>query len=125
MLDGIKRKLAAISLMSVLKSLATSNDTKTTVVGLLAGAVLLIPGLDMAQLLAGDPGQIAHVGASLLVAVLGFLATKERHDGHTTLVGTAAGALYAMQGTVETIVTGLIIAILGYFTNKPTEGRHG
>jgi hypothetical protein len=119
MLDGLKRKIAAGALSSLLKSLATSKDTRSTVTGLIAAAVLAIPGLDLTKLIAGDPAQVAHVGSALLVAMIGWLATKPRADGKTTLLGTAAGSLYAMQGSVEAITTGVIIAVLGHLTNKP------
>lgn len=124
MLDGLKRSLAGAAIASVLKSLATNTDTKTTITGILAAAMLAIPGLDWSKVVAGDPVQIAHLGAGLLVALLGYLATKPGHDGHTTFAGVAAGSLYAAQGSIEAITTGLIVAVLGYFTNKPvTEGR--
>jgi hypothetical protein len=121
-LDKLKRTIAAKAIMSLLESLAASKDTQTTITGILAGAVLAIPGLDMGKIVAGDPGQISHLVAGLLVAGLGFLTTKENHDGHTTLIGTVAGSAYAMQGNVESITTGVVLALLGYLANKPTAG---
>lgn len=120
MLDGLKRKVAATAMGGMLKSLATSKDTQTTIAGVIAGAVLAIPGLDLAKVIAGDPGQIAHLAAGLSVALIGILATKENQDGHTTLLGTVSGALYATSGSIEAITTGVVIALAGYFTNKPT-----
>ena len=118
-MDGIKRKIGASVLGSVLKSLATSKDTQTTITGIIAGAVLAIPGLDLAALVAGDAGQVARVVCGLLVAMIGWMATKHGADGKTTLIGVVGGALYASQGSVEAVVTGVVIAALGYFTNKP------
>lgn len=119
MLDGLKRKIAATAVTSFLKSLATNKDTQTTIAGAIAGAVLAIPGLDMSKVIAGDPGQIGHLAAGLGVALIGFLATKENCDGHTTMLGTVAAAAYASSGSVEAVITGVVIAGLGYFTNKP------
>jgi hypothetical protein len=124
-LDGLKRKFAATALTSLLKSLATDKNTQTTITGLIAGAVLAVPGLDVGKLISGDGSQIAHLVAGLLVAALGFLATKENRDGHTTLIGTVAGSAYAMQGSVESITTGVVLALVGYLTNKPTAGTTG
>jgi len=119
MLDGLKRKLAAMAISTTLKSLATSKDTRTTITGIVAAIVLAVPGLDFQKLLAGDVDQIAHLTAALLVAALGYLSTKPDADGKTTLLGAVAGALYAMAGSVEAIVTGTVIAALGHLTNKP------
>jgi primosomal replication protein N len=116
--DGIKRKVAASVVTSFLKSLATSKDTRTTIVGLIVGAVLALPGLDIEALISGDPNQVAKVAAGLGIWAIGFLTTKENADGKTTLVGTVTGALYASQGSVEAVITGVVIAVLGYFTNK-------
>ncbi len=118
MLDGLKRKVAAGALTSVLRSLATSKDTQTTITGIIAGAVLAVQGLNMEALIAGDPVQIAHVVAGVLVAAIGLLATKENADGKTTLLGVIAGALYAMPGSVEAITGGVVVAVLGHVTNK-------
>ncbi len=118
MLDGLKRKVAAGAITSVLKSLATSKDTHTTITGMIAGAVLAVQGLNIDALIAGDPVQIAHAVAGVLVAGIGLLATKENADGKTTLLGVAAGALYAMQGSVEAITGGVVVAVLGHVTNK-------
>lgn len=120
MLDGIKRKIVATAVGSTLKSLAMSQDTRTTITGMIAAVVLAVPGLDLAKLIAGDPLQIAHLAAALCVALIGWLATKPQADGKATMAGAVAGSLYAMQGSVEAIVTGVVIAVLGYLTNKPT-----
>jgi ABC-type uncharacterized transport system permease subunit len=116
MLDGLKRKVAGGVLASVLKSLATNADTRTSVTGILAGAVLAVHGLNLSALIAGDPQQIALVASSLVVAVLGFVATKESHDGHATLLGVVAAALQVYAGDVTSAVA---LAVCGYFTNKP------
>jgi hypothetical protein len=117
MLDALKRKIAAGALSSILKSLAMSADTRTTVTGLLAATILAIHGLNLAALIAGDPQQIALVVSSLSVAALGFIATKANKDGHATLLGVVAAACQAYVGDF----TGAIaLATCGYLTNKPT-----
>jgi hypothetical protein len=118
MLDGLKRKIAATVLGSVLKSLASSPDTRTSITGVIAAVVLAVPGLDLPKLIAGDPMQIARVLAGLAVALIGYLATKPQADGKATLSGAIGGALYAAQGSVDAIVTGVVIALLGFLTNK-------
>jgi hypothetical protein len=123
MFDGLKRKVAAGAIMSVLRSLATSKDTRTSITGIVAAGVLACKGLDVAALVAGDPVQIAHVISCVLVALIGVLATKENADGKTTLLGAVAGALYAAQGDVDTVATGVVIAALGHFTNKVVPAR--
>jgi hypothetical protein len=122
MFDGLKRKVAATAIGSVLRSLAGSKDTQTTIVGVIAAAVLAIPGLDLTALISGDAHQIARVAAGLVVVAIGWLATKENKDGHTTLLGTVAGGLYASQGSVEAVTTGVVLALVGYLTNKPSQG---
>jgi hypothetical protein len=122
MFDGLKRKLAAEGIVSVLKSLAGSNDTKTTITGIVAGAVVAIPGLDWSQVLAGDPMSIARLLSGFVIAQVGYLATKPGHDGHTTALGTVAGALYAVQGSLQSVITAVVIALVGYLTNKPVVG---
>ena len=121
MLDGLKLKIGGSVLGSVLKSLATNKDTQTSITGVLAAAMLAIPGLDLSKLLAGDPLQLAHIGAGLLVALIGWWATKRQHDGDATAAGALAGVLYASTGQISDIATGAIVALLGYYTNKPTS----
>ncbi|MBZ5580893.1 MAG: hypothetical protein LAQ30_01585 [Acidobacteriia bacterium] len=120
MFDGLKRKVAATAVSGLLKSLATSKDTQTTIAGLIAGAVLAIPGLDLAAVIAGDPHHIARLLSGLAVAAIGWLATKEGCDHHTTAIGAAAGAVFAAQGSLDKLITGVVVALLGYLTNKPT-----
>lgn len=119
MFDGLKRKMAASAGKSLLRSLATDKNTQTTITGLLAAVILAVPGLDLEQVIAGDPAQIARLIAAALVAVIGFLATKYKADGKTSLIGVVAGTLYASAGTLEAAITGTLIAAIGYFTNKP------
>lgn len=121
MFDGLKQKLAAAALGSVLKSLATSKNTQTTITGLIAGAVLAVPGLDLRQLLSGDPVQLAHVAAGLVVWAISVLATRTGHDGSTTFLGAVAAALQASSGQAGDITTGIVLFLVGYFTNKPTS----
>jgi len=115
MLTKLKLTVAAGFLRSTLNSLATSKDTQTTVAGMLAAAVMAIKGLDIGKLLAGDPQQIALVTSGLAVALVGFLATKENHDGHTTLLGAVAAAA---QASVGNFTAAIAMALCGYFTNK-------
>jgi hypothetical protein len=123
MLDGMKRRVAATALGSLLRSLATSNDTKTTIVGAIAGAMLAIPGLDLQKVIAGDTASIARVVAGLLVALIGYLATKQGQDGNTTVLGAIAAALQIQAGSVQSVVSAVVIAAMGYFTNKPAGGK--
>ncbi len=115
MFTKLKLTLAATAIMSLLKTLQTDKGTQTTVAGMLAGAVLAIRGLDVAKLLAGDPQQIALVASGLAVSLVGFLATKENHDGHTTLLGAIAAASQAFVGNFTAAIA---MALCGYFTNK-------
>ncbi len=112
------RKIAASAVMTALRAAATDNNLKSTAVGVIAAAVVALPGLNVEALLRGDVVQIAHVISALLIAWIGVLATKARADGKTSAIGAAAGALYAVQGSVEAVVTGMVIASAGYFTNK-------
>ncbi len=121
MLDVLKRKLAVSILGSALRSLATSKDTQTSIAGILAGAVVAVPGFDLGRLLAGDWMIAAHVAAGLAVALLGIWSTRANRDGHCTLVGILGAALYGCSGQVSDIVTALVIALAGYLTNKPTR----
>jgi hypothetical protein len=101
---------------TILLSLAKDDNTKTTIAGLIAAAVVA-SGVDFEKLFAGDPYAIAQAVSAALIAVLGFLATK-RKDGSTTAVGTVAGALYASSGEVASLVTGFVMFLAGYLTNK-------
>lgn len=116
MFDALKRKVAAGALSAVLKSLATSKDTRTSVTGLLAATILAIHGLSLADLIAGDPHQIALLTSSLAVAALGFIATKANKDGHATLLGVVAAACQAYVGDFTSAIA---LAVCGYLTNKP------
>lgn len=118
MFDALKRKLAGSVMTDLLKSLAKSQDTHTTITGLIAAAVLAVPGFDPAKILAGDIPEIARVVAALLVAVIGYYATKPGKDGMTTALGAIAGALYSVQGDITSVATGATIFVLGHLTNK-------
>lgn len=108
--------------MVFLKLLVSNKDRQTTFIGVLAAAVLAVPGLDLSKLFAGDWVQLAHLTAALLVAAIGWYAIKAKSDGKTTFLGTLAGGLYACSGTVEAVVTGGMVALAGYLTNKaPAE----
>jgi uncharacterized membrane protein len=120
MLNNLKIRIAASALGSVLKSLATSKNTQTSITGMIAGAVLAVSGLDLRLLLQGDPVQIAHVVAGVLLMVIGILATRKGHDGSTTMLGVIAGVLQASSGQVQDLTVGVIITVLGHLTNKPT-----
>jgi hypothetical protein len=122
MLDGLKQKIAAAGLKSVLVSLATNKNTQTTITGMIAGTILAVQGLDLQKLIAGDPAQIGHVAAGLAIMAIGILATRRGQDGHTTTLGVLGGALYSMQGQISDLICGMTIALVGYLTNKPAEG---
>lgn len=119
MFAKLKTKIAGSALASLLKSLASDPKTNTTIVGILAGAVLAVPGLDLSALISGDPAQIARVSSGILVAGIGALAGRAGHDGHTTLLGVLAGSLQASSGQLAGITTGVVLALCGYLTNKP------
>ncbi len=121
MLGKLKRRIAAAALGSLLKSLARDKPTSTTISGIIAGAILAVPGLDLTALIEGEPSQVARVVAGVLVATLGYLAGKETAGGRKTLVGVIAGAAYSVQGSLEALTTGVVIALLGYFTGQPAR----
>jgi hypothetical protein len=98
-----------------------NNNLKTTLAGLLASIGLCVSNIDLSELLAGDPLQIAHTAAALLVWVIGVLATHARRDGHTTLLGVIAGALQACSGQASDITVAIVMAATGYLTNKPAS----
>ena len=103
---------------SALKGLAGNADTRTTIAGVMAAAVLAKQGLNLERLIEGDLTQVALVIAALLVAVIGRLATHRNADGKTTILGVVAGALMAASGEMASVTTGVVIAVLGYYTNK-------
>lgn len=119
MLDGLKLKLGSAVLGSVLRSLASDKKTQTSITGMIAAVVLAIPGLDLHKLLQGDPVQIAHIAAALIVWAIGILATRPGHDGSTSALGVAAGILQACSGQIADLTIGVVIALLGHLTNKP------
>jgi hypothetical protein len=98
-----------------------NNNLKTTLAGMLASIGLCVTNLDLSKLLAGDPLQIAHATAALLVWAIGILATHARRDGHTTLLGVIAGALQACSGQASDITIAIVMAATGYLTNKPSS----
>jgi hypothetical protein len=120
MLDALKLRVAAAVVKDLVRSLATDKNTQTTVVGAIAGVLLAIKDLDWAKLLAGDPQQIAMVASGIAVWGIGYLATKENHDGHTTLLGVLAAAAQAYVGNFTAAAT---IGLCGYFTNKAVPAR--
>jgi len=60
---------------SFLRGLATSNDTRTTVLGIVAAA-LLAAQLDWSKLLHGDPDQIGLAAGALVAALFGYWTNK-------------------------------------------------
>lgn len=121
MLDKLKFKIAGGLAMTFLRSLATSKDTQSTLIGILAAAVVAVPTFNLSALLAGDLGQLTSVGSALAIALIGWLATKPGHDGSTTLLGAVAGGLHVLPTqTVESVSSAVILAMVGYVTNKPT-----
>jgi len=60
---------------SFLGGLANSNDTRTTVLGIVAAA-LLAAQLDWGKLLHGDPDQIGLAAGAVVAALFGYLTNK-------------------------------------------------
>lgn len=60
---------------SFVRSIAKSNDAKTTVLGLVAAA-LLAAGLDWGKLINGDSTEIGKVAGAAVVALLGYYTNK-------------------------------------------------
>lgn len=94
-----------------------TNNHKTTIAGILTSAVLM-SGVNAGKLLSGDIQEISKLIAALLVGLVGYFAAKRNADGHATVAGVTAGSLYAVSGELQTVITGVVIALLGYLTNK-------
>jgi hypothetical protein len=62
-------------LREALKRVASSNDTKTTILGVGAGA-LLAANLDWTKLLHGDSGELGKATGAVIVAALGYYTNK-------------------------------------------------
>lgn len=60
---------------SCLGRIASSNDTKTTVLGVVAAAVLASE-IDYGKLLNGDGGEIGKVVGVVVVALIGYYTNK-------------------------------------------------
>ncbi len=57
-------------------TLAKNNDRKTTILGIVAGAVIGAVGIDWTKLAAGDPGQIGIVAGAIVAALFGYYTNK-------------------------------------------------
>jgi len=71
MLSGVK---AAI-VKSFVGSIASSNDTKTTVLGIAAGAVVAAQ-IDFGKLLKGDGTEIGKAAGAVVAALIGYYTNK-------------------------------------------------
>lgn len=60
---------------SFLRRLAESNDTRTTVLGLTAAA-LLASNIDWGLLLKGDPDQVGTLAGVVVAVLFGYLTNK-------------------------------------------------
>ena len=59
----------------LLGKVASDNDTKTTVLGLAAGA-LLAGQIDFGKLMAGDSGEIGKAAGCVVAAAIGYYTNK-------------------------------------------------
>lgn len=73
MMNWIKARIVR----SFLSSLAKSNDTRTTILGIVA-ASLIAAQLDWGKLLQGDPDQIGMAAGAAVAALFGYWTNK--HD---------------------------------------------
>lgn len=60
---------------ALLGRVARDNDTKTTVLGIMAGG-LLAANLDWGKLLAGDPNQIGNAAGAVIAVLVGYYINK-------------------------------------------------
>lgn len=60
---------------AILGRVASSNDTKATVLGAIAGA-LLVANLDWGKLFAGDAGQIGQAVGAVIAVLIGYYTNK-------------------------------------------------
>jgi hypothetical protein len=67
--------LKADFLREALKRVASSNDTKTTVLGAAASA-LLLANIDWAKLLHGDSAEEGKAVGAVIVAAIGYYTNK-------------------------------------------------
>jgi hypothetical protein len=73
-MNFFKKLIAAKFIESTLGKL--SHDSKTTILGVLAGA-LLAGNVDFGKLITGDVGEISKAVASLVVAAFGYYTNKK------------------------------------------------
>jgi len=69
------RFIKALFVKSLVKQLARDNDRKTTVLGIVAAA-LLAAQLDWSRLVAGDAGEIGRAAGVAVAALFGYLTNK-------------------------------------------------
>ena len=69
------RFLKALFAKSFLKKLAGDNNTRTSVLGFLAAA-LLAANVEWSKLFAGEPGEIGQAAAVLIAALWGWFTNR-------------------------------------------------
>jgi hypothetical protein len=71
MLTGMKARI----IRAFVSSIAKSNDTRTTIMGIVAAALIAVQ-LDWAALLRGDPDQIGMAAGAVVAALWGYWTNK-------------------------------------------------
>jgi hypothetical protein len=71
MLTGVKARI----IKAFIGSIARSNDTRTTIMGIIAAA-LIAAQLDWTALLRGDPDQIGLAAGAIVAALWGYWTNK-------------------------------------------------
>jgi len=71
MLTGVKARI----IKAFISSIARSNDTRTTIMGIVAAA-LIAAQLDWTALLKGDPDQIGMAAGAVVAALWGYWTNK-------------------------------------------------
>jgi len=76
MLTAVKARI----IRAFINSIARSNDTRTTIMGIVA-AGLIAAQLDWTALLKGDPDQIGLAAGAVVAALWGYWTNKpDRHE---------------------------------------------
>ncbi len=74
---SIKSALQGDFLKAALNKVATSNDTKTTVIGY-AAAAAIAAGIDWGKLFQKDPNELGKLAGAIVAALFGYYTNK--HD---------------------------------------------
>jgi hypothetical protein len=78
MLTGVKARI----IKAFVGSIAKSNDTRTTIMGIVAAA-LIAAQLDWTALLKGDPDQIGMAAGAVVAALWGYWTNKPDGEAET------------------------------------------